>query len=114
MAKIPHYPLTLPTDRTTEKKEESHHSQTSREDAMDVDNAETEQQAGGVGDKSAKWEGIWSDIGILSEKQFQTIVTKCIATLGERVFQVTLSRSDCRNFACRFSCGRRSRYGCGC
>lgn len=104
MAKIPHYPLTLPTD--AKKQDEIHPSQTFREDAMDVDKAETEQQAGGVEDNSAKWEGIWSDIGILSEKQFQTIVTKCIATLGERVSQVTLSRSDWRNFHCRFSCGR--------
>jgi hypothetical protein len=49
---------------------------------MDVDKAVPEGQAEDGLDNSAKWQGIWSDIGILSEKQFQTIVTKCIATLG--------------------------------
>lgn len=56
----------------------------SKFDAMDVDQDQSpdEPQAGAA--NPAKWKGIRSDIGILTEKQFQTIVTKCIATLGKK------------------------------
>lgn len=60
-------------------------------DAMEVDQEQPLDQTPGGAQNTEKWKGIRSDIGILTEKQFQTIVTKCIATLGKTMPQ---SRSN--------------------
>lgn len=86
ITKIPRHPLTLPSDQEPTSKTkgmESESIEAVKGDAMEVDGEEPEPPADGEAETTAKWKGIWSDIGILSEKQFQTIVTKCIATLGK-------------------------------
>jgi hypothetical protein len=86
ITKIPRHPLTLPSDQETTsdtKVKESESVEAAKGDVMEVDGDEPKQHADGDAESVAKWKGIWSDIGILSEKQFQTIVTKCIATLGK-------------------------------
>lgn len=97
ITKIPRRPLTLPSEQDAvveAKTDQSESSRALKGDAMDVDGDEPEQHADGDVDDSAKWTGIWSDIGILSEKQFQTIVTKCIATLGENIARLFVIRAD--------------------
>lgn len=56
----------------------------SKVNAMDVDQDQSPDEPQVDTANPEKWKGIRSDIGILTEKQFQTIVTKCIATLGKK------------------------------
>jgi hypothetical protein len=88
ITKIPRHPLTLPSDQEKTVNTEvngSESTESAKGDAMEVDGNEPAPHADGGAENSTKWKGIWSDIGILSEKQFQTIVTKCIATLGKSI-----------------------------
>ncbi|KAJ9106278.1 hypothetical protein QFC21_001423 [Naganishia friedmannii] len=55
----------------------------SQVDAMDVDDDLPALRQDGS--TESQWKGLRKDIGILTEKQFQTIVAKCISTLGSPV-----------------------------
>jgi proteasome activator subunit 4 len=51
-------------------------------DKMDIDNDDLAPRQDGSAESQSTWRGLRKDIGILTEKQFQTIVAKCISTLG--------------------------------
>ncbi|KAJ9109876.1 hypothetical protein QFC19_001855 [Naganishia cerealis] len=83
ITKIPTTPLNLSTDETKDDKSSGKSAdvtngnpEISQDHGMDVD-VEV-----GVAGTPSIWKGVRSDIGILSEKQFQTIVAKCISTLA--------------------------------
>ena len=49
-------------------------------DEMDLDGEEAEED---VTNKDAGWQGIRKDIGILTESEFQTVMTKCLRAMSE-------------------------------
>lgn len=54
------------------------------EDAMDVDvDKPSNGDGGGEGEKKEEWQGIRKEIGILTEKEFQMVMTKCLRAMGE-------------------------------
>jgi proteasome activator subunit 4 len=49
-------------------------------DEMDLDGEEAEED---VPSKDTSWQGIRKEIGILTEIEFQTVMTKCLRAMGE-------------------------------
>lgn len=87
ITKIPQSPLNPVSNSGKSSSEQSEDDDQSHEgfkvDAMDLDHAQSQEKPQGDAENPSKWKGVRSDIGILTEKQFQTVVTKCIATLGK-------------------------------
>lgn len=88
ITKIPTTPLNPPK---TESHNESNlaadtisngNGNTSLVDEMEVDNDDPASRPDVGAEFQSTWKGLRKDIGILTEKQFQTIVAKCISTLG--------------------------------
>lgn len=49
-------------------------------DEMDLDGEEVEED---VPSKDAGWQGLRKDIGILTESEFQLVMTKCLRAMGQ-------------------------------
>lgn len=49
-------------------------------DEMDLDGVDAEED---IASKDPSWQGIRKEIGILTEIEFQTVMTKCLRAMGE-------------------------------
>lgn len=55
---------------------------------MDVDGDEGDEAEDNEQMDDSDWHGIRKDIGILTESEFQTVMTKCLRAMGKSVSRV--------------------------